>query len=246
MPAQFKLGIQSYTFRTFKSIPSLVDALTQCGLSYVEVWPGHLSHDAEQGEKDAAFELCAQKGITVDSYGQAVFKGDTTHDRGALAFAKYAGIKAITADVDPQVYESTERLCNEFDVNLAIHNHGRNHRYGHIAQIKDVFARTGPRFGLCLDTGWLIDAGEDPIEALDLFADRIYGVHLKDFTYNEQNEREDVIIGTGGLDLPGFMRKLDSLEFNGYLSIEYEGDADDPIPNMHKCVEAAQEAIDAL
>ena len=247
MSAAFRLGIQSYTFRTYRAFPDLVDALTQCELSFVEIWPGHLSARHGRDDKRAAAALLAQNGITMDAYGQVVFKGDEGADREAMEFASECGIAAITADIDPEAYDTTQKLCDEYDINLALHNHGRNHRYGTVEQLRQAFSRTGPRVGLCLDTGWLIDAGGDPLEALDEFGDRLYGVHLKDFAYDGNNvNRQDVIIGTGGLDLPAFMQKLNAMDYDGYLSIEYEGDADNPIPNMKKCVAAAREAISAV
>lgn len=247
MAASFRLGIQSYTFRTFQPFPELVKALEECHLSYVEIWPGHLSAEHSRDDKNAAIELLREKNITVDSYGQVLFKGDEKTTRAALEFAAELGMKALTAEIDPEAYDFTQGLCDEYGINLALHNHGRKHRYGTIEQLTQAFSRTGPRIGLCLDTGWLIDAGGDPLEAVDLFRERLYGVHLKDFTYDERGEnRRDVIIGTGSLDLPAFMRTLNDMSYDGYLSIEYEGDADDPIPNMKQCVAAAKEAISAI
>ena len=81
------------------------------------------------------------------------------------------------------------------------------------------------------------------MEAIDLFADRIYGVHLKDFVFDESGGHEDVIIGTGGLDLPGLMTRLREIGFNGYMSIEYEGDPEHPLPAVIECVQAAKEAM---
>ena len=55
-----------------------------------------------------------------------------------------------------------------------------------------------------------------------------------------------VIIGEGGLDLPEFMKRLKDIGFNGYVSIEYEGDADNPIPNTLKCVNKVKEIIEKI
>ena len=90
------------------------------------------------------------------------------------------------------------------------------------------------------------DAGCDPVEAIDVFQDRLYGVHLKDFVFDDQGGHQDVIIGTGGLDLPTFMRRLEDIGFDGYLSIEYEGDPDHPLPQVKECVRVVQAVIDEL
>jgi sugar phosphate isomerase/epimerase len=157
-----------------------------------------------------------------------------------------AGVKAITADVDPDACRLTETLCDEYDINVAIHNHGRKHRYGTMAQLDALFARTTRRFGLCLDTAWLLDAGEDPIAAVHRYADRLYGVHLKDFAFDAAGKPVDVIVGTGGLDLPALVRDLNDMDYAGYLSLEYEGNPDSPLPEVIQCVQAVQRAIEAL
>jgi sugar phosphate isomerase/epimerase len=79
---------------------------------------------------------------------------------------------------------------------------------------------------------------------VDRYGDRLYGVHLKDFVFDDQGNHEDVIIGTGGLDLPEFLRRLKGVGFDGYMSIEYEGDVDDPLPAVIECVRVITEAID--
>ncbi len=242
----FPLGIQSYCFRKYKDISGLTDALKQAGLQYVEIWPGHVSFELSRKEINQALNEIQNTGITVSSYGQVTFKNDEETARKAFNFAREAGIKAITANPDPEAYKLLDGLCEEYGVNLAVHNHGRNHRYGTSAQLEEMLSRTSNRFGICLDTAWFFDAGEDPFTVLDKYRDRLYGVHLKDFGFDDEGKAYDVIIGEGKLDLPRFMKALADIEYSGYLSIEYEGDADNPIPNTVRCVQAVKGAIDEI
>ena len=246
MGAEFRLGIQSYCFRKCESLSDLMGALDEAGLSYVEIWPRHLSYELDRSEQVEALAALKSRNITIDSYGQVRFTDDEADARRVFEFAKLAGIKAITSDIDPEAVGMLEGLTEEYGINLAVHNHGRKHRYGRFDQLQPIFGRTSKRFGLCLDTAWFLDAGCEPLEAIDRFEDRIYGVHLKDFVFDEEGDHEDVIIGTGGLDMPGLMVKLEDIGFNGYLSIEYEGDVDDPVPAVKECVQVAQETIAAL
>jgi sugar phosphate isomerase/epimerase len=247
MSAEFNLGIQSYCFRKFLPLPELIDALRQAGLFYVEIWPRHLQWTLEKAEIDKALTLLEREGITVSAYGAVEFSNDEAEARSIFAFAQQAGIGALTVTrVDPDALPLIDRLSEEYGVLVAIHNHGRHHHYGRFDQIEEVFSQTSRRFGLCLDTAWFLDAGCDPIEAIDVFQERLYGVHLKDFVFDDHGGHQDVIIGTGGLDLPRFMKRLQQVGFRGYLSIEYEGDPDDPLPQVIECVRVAQEAIDQL
>lgn len=247
MSADFNLGIQSYCFRKFLPLPELIDALRQAGLSYVEIWPRHLSWTLAQPEIDDALSLLEREGISVSAYGAVEFSNDEAAARPIFSFAQQAGIGALTVTkVDPDALSLVDRLSKEYGVLAAIHNHGRHHHYGRFEQIEEVFSQTSRRFGLCLDTAWFLDAGCDPIEAIDVFQERLYGVHLKDFVFDDQGGHRDVIIGTGGVDLPRFMKRLQEVGFDGYLSIEYEGDPDDPLPQVIQCVRVVQEAIDSL
>ena len=55
-----------------------------------------------------------------------------------------------------------------------------------------------------------------------------------------------VIVGTGGLDLPAFMKRLDAMGFTGYMSLEYEGDADNPLPKVKECITVIRKVISGL
>jgi sugar phosphate isomerase/epimerase len=247
MGAEFNLGIQSYCFRKFLPIADLVDALEQAGLSYVEIWPRHLHWTLDGAEKASALSVLREKGIGVSAYGAVDFTNDEAQARPIFAFAQETGIEALTVTrVEPDALALVDRLAQEYSVKVAIHNHGRHHHYGRFDQVQEVLSQTSPRFGLCLDTAWFLDAGCDPVEAIDVFQDRLYGVHLKDFVFDDQGGHEDVIIGTGGLDLPTFMGRLKDIGFDGYLSIEYEGDPDHPLPQVQECVRVVQAAIEAL
>lgn len=247
MSATFNLGIQSYCFRKFLPIAELVDALEQAGLSYVEIWPRHLHWTLDSAEKESALSVLRDKGITVNAYGAVEFTNDEAQARPIFAFAQETGIGALTVTkVEPDALSLVDELAEEYGVKVGIHNHGRHHHYGRFDQIQEVFAKTSPRFSLCLDTAWFLDADCDPIEAIDAFQDRICGVHLKDFVFDDQGGHEDVIIGTGGLDLPRFMQRLKDIGFDGYLSIEYEGDPDNPLPQVQECVRVVQSVIDEL
>jgi sugar phosphate isomerase/epimerase len=247
MSARFNLGIQSYCFRKFLPMPELVSALEEAGLSTVEIWPEHLHWKLARPEREAALALLKQNGISVSAYGAVNFEDDEGAARPIFAFAQELGIKWLTTTwVAPDAYALVDRLSEEHGVKVAIHNHGRDHHYGTFDQVQEVFSHTSPRFGLCLDTAWFLDAGCDPVEAIDVFQDRLQGVHLKDFVFDDQGGHQDVIIGTGGLDLPLFMQRLRDVGFDGYLSIEYEGDPDNPLPQVQECVRVIQEVIDTL
>ena len=50
-------------------------------------------------------------------------------------------------------------------------------------------------------------------------------------------------VGTGNLDLPKLMTVLKQSNFTGPLVIEYEGDVENPVPALKKCVEALKKLM---
>ncbi len=247
MAAEFRLGIQSYCFREFKPVTRLIDCLNQVGLGYVEIWPGHLDLAADEQTVRDGLRAFQEAGIGVDAYGVVGLGGDAEKDRRIARWCKEAGVKAISVGGVPDAaVQPVEDLCDEFDLKVAVHNHGHRHDFGSFDVLEDLFKRTSSSVGLCLDTAWALDSGEDPVAAVDRFADRLYGVHLKDFTFNEDSKPEDVIIGTGGLDLPALMERLEAVDFNGYLSLEYEGNPEDPMDEVQECMRAVKDAIAGL
>lgn len=236
------LGVQSFCFRKFQPVSALIECLQEVGLNHVEIWPGHLSAEADDVEE--RIQEIREAGITIDSYGVVGPSEDEAEMRPAFEFCRLAGCRTLDIGAAPEETRATiEKLCDEYDINAAIHNHGRNHSYGSYEVLQEAFDATSPRIGLCLDTAWALDAGEDPIEGVERFADRLYGVHLKDFTFDAEGNHEDVIIGTGELDLPELMRRLEAVEFDGFLALEYEGNADDPLEEVEECARVVRKAI---
>ena len=66
---------------------------------------------------------------------------------------------------------------------------------------------------------------------------------MKDFIYDRARHFEDVTIGTGNLDLPKLVQTLKQMNFAGPLVIEYEGDAENPVPALQQCVEVLRKLI---
>lgn len=235
------LGVQSYCFRNFSN-ERIVDALRQCGLEQLEICRKHLDVEVE-GEPEQVLELYRSSGIRFNSYGINRFENDEPKARAFFEFAVQAGIRILGAKPSPDSFGLLARLCDEYGIRLAIHNHGRKDElYGTASQLEAALAGAPDSIGLCLDTGWLIDAGEDPAEAIRRFAGRIYGVHFKDFAYSESGDRLEAVLGEGRLDVAGVVRALKDTGFDGYASIEYEGEPDDPVPNIQRCVEALVKA----
>ncbi len=240
-----RLGIQSYCFRAFKTLPDLIQALKDTGLNRLELWGGHLDgFDPEKADIPAALEAFHREQVIITTCGVYGFDTDETAARRAFDFAKAAGFPTISGDLrTDEALPLVERLCEEYGVRVAIHNHGKKHRLGSPEALADLFGRSSDRIGLCLDTAWMLDSGEDPVAIARRFRDRLYGLHLKDFEFDAEGNHRDVIVGQGGLDLPALIRLLVETGYDGYLTQEFEGNPEDPVPSCRECVAAIRRTI---
>ena len=54
---------------------------------------------------------------------------------------------------------------------------------------------------------------------------------------------DGVVVGTGNLKLKEFLAIVNKNGFKGSCVLEYEGDVDNPVPALVKCVEAVKKAL---
>jgi inosose dehydratase len=235
-----ELGIQSYCFRGSKELATVLARLKACGVATIELCRVHLDFTREE-DFAAVIAQCRAAGVSIASLGVERFSGDAAQDRRLGEFARRAGAKVITADFDPgagpEIWRGAEKFAEQYDLHLAIHNHGGRHWLGNAQMLAQIFSQTSPRIGLCLDTAWALDAHEDPVAMAEKFADRLYGVHLKDFVFDRAGRPTDTILGEGNLDLPKMLALLKANDRTQSVIIEYEGDIENPVPALTQCVQ---------
>jgi len=237
----FEMGVQSYCFRKF-SLERAVELTRELGLHYIEFFPGHLPSNLAQPRIDAIKATLAAARIAPTAWGVWRFTADHETNRSVFAFCKTMGTRVITADPDPASFASLDKLVAEFDIRVAIHNHGPRHRYGTVDAIARAVADHDERIGACIDTGHLLRAGGDPAKAIGRLNRRLHAVHLKDIDHKDR----DVVFGTGRLDLRATLAALRQIHFVGPLSMEYESNPDDPLADMKRCLEAVRQTLAGL
>lgn len=233
-----KLGIQSYCFRKFKQANEVINLCKAIGVNNIELCNVHI--DVANSFNDV--KLYQQNNIVISSFGCHGFGNNEAMDKLVMEFAVANNIKAVSSTFAIEKLDYVENLSAQYGVKIAIHNHGRHHALGSVFALENVFSKASENIGLCLDTAWMLDSGEDPVAIAKKFANRLYGLHLKDFIFNRAGKPEDVIIGEGNLNLPQLLEFLVSIDYSGYLTLEYEGDADNPVEALKKCVEKLYQA----
>ncbi len=237
---KIELGIQSYCFRGFKKTPLVIEKLHECGVSHIEICKAHADF-MDVSSFPSIIETYKNSGVSIASIGVERLGHEEALVRPLFEFLKLAGAGYMSVDFNPQTspqsWRLAEKLADEYDVFLGIHNHGGRHWLGSAQMIEHVLASTSDRIGLCLDTAWALDSREDPIAMAERFADRLYGVHIKDFVFARSRQPEDVVVGEGNLDLEKLIGLIHSNDKVGYAILEYEGDVENPVPAIKACVE---------
>jgi sugar phosphate isomerase/epimerase len=233
------IAIQSWCYRNFKTLPEFFPQLKSAGVAATELCGIHADFN-QPSQAPAIVDQFNNAGVKIVAIGVEYLTGDYAKDKPRFEWCKAAGVKHMSISFQPEAMfdglMNIEKLADEFDLQLGIHNHGGYDWLGNPTILKYIYGKTSKRIGLHIDTAWAIDAKQNPVEMVEKFADRLVGVHVKDFVYSPKREPSDVIIGTGILDLPKFMALLKQLNFAGPLVIEYEGDEKNPVPALSECV----------
>jgi len=234
----FQMGIQSYSLRSF-GFEEALKRTRQLGLEWVEAFPMHLPYFAPREQWEAMKAMVSRTQTQIVAYGVVGFGSDEKTARSVFEFAKAMGIRVITADPEPESFRYLGRLCEEFRIPIAIHNHGPNTRYDTIRMVESAMQGQPDWIGACIDTGHYLRSGEDPVEAVRRFRNRVYAVHLKDVKARTQF----TLLGQGDLDTVGFLRALKQVGFKHCLALEYEENPKDPIPDIQACLEFVRSTL---
>ena len=238
---KLRMGIQSYSLRGF-GFDEAMQKINELGLKYVELFPGHFSHEAPAAERKEKQKKLADLGIQPDCYGVIKFTTDEAAARKIFDFGKELGMASLSASPEKDSFDLLDKLVEEYQIPIAIHNHGpHDKKWGRPVQIHDAVKDHHPLIGVCADTGHFLRAGIDPIKAIQLLEGRVFGLHVKDFV----GEEEEVIAGDGNLDLIALVMELYRQNFKGTCSVEYELDKDDPMAGIRKGLENVQKAVKA-
>ena len=240
------IGVQSFSLRNYNVVDA-VRHIQGMGLHFVEFYSKHLNPNATAAQLAENRQLLERAKVTLSAHGVNRFSKDHEANRKVFEFAKRAGIRNITANPTPDSFDSLDKLVAEYNIRIAIHNHGPGALYDSIDSVKKAVAGHHKLIGACVDTGHFIRSKEDPVKAVHELGPRVFGVHMKD-EEKQEKKSHNVVIGSGHLDVLGLFKALKKVSFpaDGSLSLEYEANPSNPIDDMKQCLAVAREAIAKL
>jgi sugar phosphate isomerase/epimerase len=231
---RFGLGLASYTFREF-SLEQTVEMARRLALERLVLKSMHLPLESPESEIAAAAQKVRAAGLDLYGCG-VVYMTNAAEVEQGFRYAKAAGMRMIIGSPNPELLGLVEEKVREFDIRLAIHNHGPEDKvYPTPASVYDRIRELDPRVGLCIDIGHTMRAGVDPGKAAQDCADRVLDFHVKDVSAATR-DGQTVEMGRGVIDLPGFVRTIVRLGYVGTLAFEFEKDEKDPLPGVAESV----------
>jgi sugar phosphate isomerase/epimerase len=140
---------------------------------------------------------------------------------------------------DFEIFDNLEELVKEYDIKLAVHNHGIKSMYGNPLVVQNVLKHRDSRIGVCLDTGWLTSARFDAAKTFKEYEGRVFDIHLKDkkVTCTDKGDTSvDTFVGDGDTNFKDFFKALKEAKYDGVLAIETDNDLKDPTEHVTKAI----------
>ena len=237
-PSPIRLGMCSYTFRDFDRahVIQFMKELKLTDLNAKDV-KDHLPMTPPEATQAAVADYSAA-GIKLTAIGAVYFPKNEDDDiRAKFDYAKRAGVKVIVAgDPTPETLPRIEKFVKEYDIRLAIHNHGPEDKLWHspldvLKAVKDM----DPRMGCCIDVGHTVRAGTDVVDAIKQVGPRLFDIHMKDLADFSAKESQ-MPVGEGKMPVRDIFKTLIAMKYQGYVDLEYEVHGDDPMPGATKSI----------
>jgi sugar phosphate isomerase/epimerase len=227
-----RLGVASFSLRKF-SRAQAIEMVKALGTPYVNLKSVHLPYELSPEELAAARREIEAAGLEIVGGGVITFERDTDQDvEKYFAYAKAAGMPLITAHAPAPTLPRLERFAKQYDIKVAIHNHGPEDKnfpspYDALKHIRNL----DRRMGLCIDIGHTVRTGTDVVRAIADAGPRLLDMHAKDLR-DLTAKGSQCIVGEGAIPIAAIFQQLQAIGYNGYVNLEYEIDDDGPLPGM--------------
>ena len=223
LQARPQLGLQTWTCRHM-SFEEVVKFAAAQGVTQLELFKGHIDPAAPKKENLKKLAFLKKHGVTAYSIGVSGTSMDKKKNRQLFETAKLFGMKVIVVEPkEAAQWDMLEELVQEYDIKLAVHNHGTGTVYGNPATVKHVLAERDHRIGVCMDIGWVTAAEFDAETVFKNYGDRVFDMHMKDKRLDGEDGRGrplDTMIGLGNSNYLGLFEAMKASDWTGVMAIE--------------------------
>lgn len=230
-----KLGLQTWTCNRM-TFDQVVEFAGKHGIKNLQFFSGQFDPAAPKEETLRKKAILDAAGLTCYTFGVSKTSLDPAQNRQLFEFAKLIGAKLIVVEPrDLAEWDNLEALVKEYDIKLAIHNHGEGTVYGDPATVQGILAKRDKRIGVCLDVGWVTAAGFDAAKVFRDYGDRVFDLHFKDKKVEIAADGKEVIldvpVGTGAANYAGLFAEIKRTGWSGVLAIETDNRSFQEDPN---------------
>jgi sugar phosphate isomerase/epimerase len=227
-----KLGVASYSLREYNRALA-IRCIKELRTTFVSVKEFHLPYRSSPQELTEGRKEFQAAGLKIVSGGNiGLQKEDPADIRRYFEYARMCGMPMMVCAPTHANLGTVEKFVKEYDIRIAIHNHGPEDKQFPTPQsVLKVVRDMDPRCGLCMDVGHSARAGADVVESIAEAGGRLFDMHIKDLrSFQEQDSQCDV--GEGIMPIPRIFKQLIKMGYQGYVNLEYEINGDNPLPGM--------------
>jgi sugar phosphate isomerase/epimerase len=231
-PTPLKIGVASYSLRKFP-LDRVIEFCKQANIRYLNLKDFHLARTDPPETTRALRKKIEGAGITIMGGGTLTWKENNEAEiRKDFEYAKNGGFPLMVCSPAPETLDTLEKLVKEYDIKIAIHNHGPEDKW--YPAPKDALAKLekrDPRMGICMDIGHATRANADIVQSVTLAGPRLLDLHVKDLA-NPTERESQVEVGRGVLNIPALFKALVAAKYGGHVGLEYEIKENDPFAGM--------------
>lgn len=246
------IGAQSYSFRD-RSLDDAIQAMKQIGLSYCELWSGHIE------PTDAKEKTAWRENLPMDQIKKVRAK---FNDAGIRLFAvnysfrdnmspkelqagfdiaRALGTDVITASSNISTAAKVDPIAQKEKIYVAFHNHSRKrpNEFATPENFDEALNGKSKWMAINLDIGHFVGAGYDPVDYLQKHHDRIKTLHVKDKTKKDEN----LEFGKGETPIKAVLQLLKAKKYPIPAMIEYEYKGADTVAEVRKAFEYMKQQL---
>jgi len=241
--AGYTIAVQCWSFKKF-TLFEAIEKSSQAGAQAVEIYAGQLLSPEKKNikvghempaEEIAAMQAHAKKhNIAIVNFGVVNVPNNEAEARKMFEFGKTLGLYGITTESIGSL-DVLEKLSKEYDIKVCFHNHPRPTALWNPDTILTALKGRDSNVGFCADLGHWASSGLDPLEVIKKIAPHVHAFHMKDRSSIEKRTDEE-IFGKGIINLSAILDEVGKHGFKGNVSIEYEHNWDNNVPDITQCV----------